>query len=165
VIRRGVTLIETLVVLALIALLASVAVLNAPALRSNAREEAERFAVKASAAQTLALISGAPVRVDFSPTGYGFRTFRDDAWAEIVDPRSLRRRVFRGDVAVTLLSVEAALTEANDARRDGPKGEEHILIDPLGGGGKASAAFADPSGRWIVTLHGSDAPKVARDGG
>lgn len=164
-IRRGVTLIETLVVLALIALLASVAVLSAPALRSNARDEAERFAVKAGAAQTLALVSGAPVQIDFAPTGYGFRAFRDGAWTDIADQRPLRRRVVRGGVAVTLVSFEAALADGNDARDEKQKGEGLILIDPLGGGGKAIAAFADRSGRWIVTLEGSDPPKVVRDGG
>ena len=161
--RRGVTLIETLIVLALIALLASVAVLNAPAIRSGARDDAEVFAARLDAATDLALISGAPVRVELSSAESVFSSFDDGAWRALESPRVLRRRAFHRDVAVTLLSFDAALTDA-----DAPKGERddvrRFLIDPVGGAGATSIAFADSRGRWVVSLDASGKPKVARDG-
>ncbi|MEX0645770.1 MAG: type II secretion system protein, partial [Parvularculaceae bacterium] len=48
--QRGVTLLELLVVMAILALVASIAVLSAPPARGAARDEAERFAARFIAA-------------------------------------------------------------------------------------------------------------------
>lgn len=164
-VRRGVTLIETLVVLALIALLASVAVLSAPSAPSGARDEAERFAARFDAAQAFALASGAPLKVELSSEGYGFFTYRDRAWTEVRGAKSLRRHAVRRTVAVTLASLDAGLaatTSSSDATDESPP---QFLIDPLGGSGEVSVAFADRKGRWVVTADRIGSAKVARDGG
>lgn len=165
--RRGVTLIETLVVLGLVALLASIAVLSAPAARSSARDEAERFAAKLDAAHTLAIATGAPVKVEITGAGYSFSSYRDRAWTEIVAQESLRKRAFRRDVAVTLVSVDAALADAAasspSGSRERDRGARQFLVDPLGGGGETSVEFADGGGRWMVAVDGSGAVKVIRD--
>lgn len=159
--RRGVTLIETLVVLALIGLFASVAVLNAPQVRSGARDEAERFAAKLDVAQTLSLSSGAPVKAELTGDGYRFLVFRDRKWIEPAEARALQPHAFRRDLAVALLSLDAALEDGAQGARD--EKTKPFLIDPLGGGGAVSVAFSDGGERWLVSLDQAGGVKVSRD--
>ncbi len=163
--RRGVTLIETLVVLALIALLASVAVLSAPSAPSGARDEAERFAARFDAAQAFALSSGAPLKVELSADGYGFFAYRDRAWTEVQGAKWLRRHVVRRNVAVTVVSLDAGLAEATSSPGAQTETPPQIIVDPLGGSGEIAVAFADQSGRWVVRADRIGSAKVARDGG
>lgn len=162
--RRGVTLIETLVVLALIALLASIAVLGAPAARSSAREEAERFAARLDRAQAHALATGAPLKVDIAANGYAFSAYRDSAWAELKSPAALARRAFRRDVSVSIVSIDASLADKEPTTGSQQSELSHFIVDPLGGG-ETSVAFADRGGRWIVSADRVGSVKVARDGG
>ncbi|MBY0422046.1 MAG: GspH/FimT family pseudopilin [Parvularculaceae bacterium] len=156
--RRGVTLVEALVVLALIAFAASVAALNAPPPRGKAKEEAERFAARLDAAFSAALVAGAPVRLDVEKDGYAFKLYDGEKWAPPAADARLGARRPKG-VAIAVVSRDPAF--ANEERDDG-KTPTPVLIDPLGGDGVA-VAFAADGGRWIVAMDRQGAVTVKRD--
>lgn len=160
--RRGVTLIETLVVVGLIALFAAVVVLNAPPPRAGARTEAERFAARLDAAFVAATGSGSPLRLDIDRAGYRFSTYADGKWTAAAG--RLAPAAFDRTVAVSVVGGDPATR--NDARRgDGDEKDDSrsVVIDPLGGDAGAFA-FEGGGARWVVTLDALGAVKVARDG-
>lgn len=160
--RRGVTLIETLVVLGLIALFASIVALNAPPPRAPARLEAERFAARLDAAFAAAVASGAPVRLDIDAAGWSFRTFDESGWTEPKGAPALAPQRFGRDVAATVLSVDASSANERAETKDKKDATQSVVIDPLGGDG-ATVAFAGGGARWIVTLDPQGAVTVTRD--
>lgn len=161
--RRGVTLIETLVVLSLIALLAAVAVVNAPPPRSDAREEADRLAARLNAAYTSALASGLPIRLDVSPGGYVFMTYADGKWGAAPTALKLPARSFKGGVAASVTATDPAFLNIAERNKQKPDdGVRTAVIDALAADG-VSVAFSDRAGRWLVTLDRLGAVKVARD--
>lgn len=157
--RPGVTLVEALVVLALIAIAASIAALNAPPPRSEAKEEAERFAARLDVAFSTALAGGAPVRLEVDPSGYAFKIYDGEAWRPPSRDARLEGRRPKG-VVVSVVSRDAAFS--NEKSED--EGDEPIpiLIDPLGGDG-VSVAFSTNGRRWVTTLDRLGAVTVRRD--
>lgn len=78
--RAGLTLVEVLVVLAIIGLVGSVVALNAGIARPSLDAEAERFARAARRAQELAVIHQRQIALRVDAQGYSFQQWRDGAW-------------------------------------------------------------------------------------
>lgn len=78
--EHGFTLVELLIVLTILGLVSATVVLVMPDPRGSLRSEAERFAVRARAAQEFALIEARPVAVRVTPSGYAFERRDDGAW-------------------------------------------------------------------------------------
>lgn len=78
---NGFSLVEMMVVLFVMALLASVVVLMLPGDADRLRRESERFAARVSAARDEAIAGGAPVAVVVSEAGYYFEVRRAGAWS------------------------------------------------------------------------------------
>ena len=83
--ERGFTLIELMIVITLIALIAGAAALALPDPAGGVRNEAERFAARARAAQAEAIVDAAPVSLWVTAGGYGFEERRAGAWVPITD--------------------------------------------------------------------------------
>ena len=79
----GFTLVELMVVLAVMGLLAGAVMLAMPDPRGRLVDEAERFAARAVAARDLAVVEGRPVALRVTPAGYAFDRRADGAWVPI----------------------------------------------------------------------------------
>ncbi|MGE0410176.1 MAG: type II secretion system minor pseudopilin GspH [Amphiplicatus sp.] len=147
--QRGVTLIELLVVMAILALTTMIVVLSAPPVRGPAKDEAERFAARLSAALESAVIAGGPLRLDVTRTGYRFWRFEDGEWAPASAP--LAPRLLAREVALAVESADAAFANEPKARM-AEDDARHILLDATGMAEPFAVDFADARARWRVSL-------------
>lgn len=88
--RNGFTLVELMVVIALMALMAGAVVVSAGAPGSGPSAEATRFASRVAAARDQAIVVGKPMSVWVAPSGYGFEIYQGGVW------QSLSARPFTG---------------------------------------------------------------------
>ena len=81
--RNGFTLVETMIVVAVMALLAGVAVLTFGPVGADPKDAATRFASRVAAARDQAILTGRPISAWVSPSGYGFDQLRDGRWEKL----------------------------------------------------------------------------------
>ena len=84
-VRSGFTLVELLMVVAIIGLAAGAVVLSVPDPRPSVAQDAERFAARLSRARDEAILSNRPVAVETTPAGYAFTVFDGAAWSPLSD--------------------------------------------------------------------------------
>lgn len=114
--RSGVTLVEVLVALSIVAVMASAAVLTVrPGPSETAEEEARKLAARLAFAIDEALSTGTSLRFEPSPEGYRFTRFRADGWREAAIPSLAARTLPRGiafaeDLFVRLIDADATST-------------------------------------------------------
>ena len=77
---RGFTLVELMVVLAVLALAATVVILTIPGSNARVAEEADRLAVRIAALRDLAIVEGRPMALVVSPSGYAFERREAGGW-------------------------------------------------------------------------------------
>lgn len=133
---NGFTLVELMVVLAIMALAATAVVLTIPGEERTVRSEADRLAARIAAARDVAVIEGRSVAVNFAPSGYGFERRVAGEWQPLPG-RAFEQRNWPGDVRFA----------AGDGR-----GAARILFDRVG---------ISPTPQAIV-LTGGDAREVVR---
>jgi general secretion pathway protein H len=83
--EHGFTLIELLVVIVIIGLLSTVVVMTMADPRGRITSDADRFSGRVRAARDAAIISGRPVALWVSGTGYGFDKRENGSWQAISD--------------------------------------------------------------------------------
>ena len=81
----GFTLLELLVVLAIIGMMSAAVVLAIPDPRGSLTSEAERFAARASAAQERAILEARPLALRVTAAGYAFERREQAGWAPLAD--------------------------------------------------------------------------------
>lgn len=164
--ERGLTLLELLVVMAILALLVSVAVFNAPPARSNARDEAERFAARFVAASEDAVLQGSVMRIEMTPGGYTIARYANGEWKADDGAGRFAAHSFASNVAVTLTVEDAALANRRGENRSMKKKDDaqRIILDPLGAAPAFTVAFADGRQRWRVRSNESQTIEVVNDG-
>lgn len=162
---HGLTLLELLVVMAILALLVSVAVVNAPPARSNARDEAERFAARLVAAQEDAVLEGSVMRIEVTPGGYAVARYANGEWKADDGAGRFAAHSFASNVAVTLTVEDAALANRRGDDRAMKKDEpQRIILDPLGVAPAFTIAFVDSRARWLVRSNDDQTIEVLSDG-
>lgn len=87
---NGFTLVELMVVIAVLALASGAVVLTMNGSQDGARDSAARFAGRLAAARDEAIVGARPVQAWVSPSGYGFDQYRSGKW-EPLDGRVLKR--------------------------------------------------------------------------
>lgn len=78
--RNGFTLVELMVVIAIMGLLAGAVVMTAGGPGGGPGDSATRFAGRLAAARDQAILTGEPISAWVSPSGYGFDRFRRGFW-------------------------------------------------------------------------------------
>lgn len=89
--QRGFTLVELMVVLAVLALAATVVVLTIPGSNARVSNEADRLAVRIASLRDLAIVEGRPMAVVVSPSGYAFERHGADGWSALPGRAYARR--------------------------------------------------------------------------
>ena len=130
--EAGLSLVETLVAISVIALVSLAVMLAAPRWPSETQAEAERLAARVDTARERALTTGEVI--GFSPdddaAGYAFLVFRDSAWTALPDDPALQPR--RLPEALSLYREDApAMREGFLDDEDAPPAPE-IWFDPTG---------------------------------
>lgn len=83
--EHGFTLIELMVVIAIIALVSAAVVLTLPGGEAKLRADAERFAGRVAAARDDAILQSRPMAVWVSPSAYGFARRARGQWRPLED--------------------------------------------------------------------------------
>jgi len=81
--KEGFTLVELLMVVAIMGLAAGAVVLSVPDPRPSVAADAERFAARLSRAREEAILSNRPVAVEATAAGYAFSAFDGAAWSPL----------------------------------------------------------------------------------
>ena len=153
--QQGLTLVELLVTLLIVALSASVIVLNAPTPPGKEREAAEQFAAKLGIASQLSITSSTLIGLEVTETGYAFYDYRSGEWEPAGD-RQLRPGEFSADVAVdieiadSVMKNKVAEIEEEGGEEDTP--HPSVFFSPTGEVTPLSATFATRRGARIVEL-------------
>ncbi|MGQ2932889.1 MAG: GspH/FimT family pseudopilin [Sphingopyxis sp.] len=134
--QGGFTLVELMIVLAIMALAATAVVLTIPGEERTVRSEADRLAARLAAARDVAVIEGRSVAVNFAPSGYGFERRISGEWQPLPG-RAFEQRNWPGDVRF--------------AASDG-QGAARILFDRVG---------ISPTPQAVV-LTGGEAREIVR---
>lgn len=98
--ENGFTLIELMIVLAIMGLVAAGVIVAMPDSRGRLSGEAERFAARTAAARDLAILEGRPVAVRVTARGYAFDRRQAGEWAPIPDSEFRSQPWSRGTAAL-----------------------------------------------------------------
>lgn len=120
--QRGMTLIEIMVVVFIIGLSAGVVVMTLPPPKSGAAQAAERFSSTLTLAQERAIMTGFPVGLHFTETGYTVLSWTQGRWRPDRRPTVLDRG----------LEIDIRSELAWPTGQQPPEDWPHIVFDPTG---------------------------------
>ncbi len=141
----GFTLVELMVVLAIIGLVSGAVVLAMPDPRGDLRADAERFAARAHAAQDKAVIDARDIALLVSSEGYGFERRERGVWTLITEKPFDQRRWTKGATALV-----------------GDAGQARSLFDPTGLVEPLDVTLVRDSSRVTVRIEADGTVHVAK---
>lgn len=102
--QAGFTLVELMVVLAIMGLAAAAVILTLPSQDQILRQEADRLAVRLAAARDLAVVEGRGTAAVISPSGYGFEQQVRGEW-QMLQGRAFVQHDWPRDIRVTVDNI------------------------------------------------------------
>lgn len=149
--------------MAILALAATIVIVNAPPARSAPRDAAGEFAQMLRGAVDDAIITGRVLRLEIEPAGWRLVRFADGAWVNDAasDEDKLRGTLISVDLNDPAQSNLQALTGEREARtdRDAPV---IIPIDPFGGAMEFEIVFQEGRDRWAVRQNANGVIEMVR---
>ncbi|WP_235562542.1 GspH/FimT family pseudopilin [Brevundimonas sp. Root1423] len=139
--RAGFTLVELLMVVAILGLAAGAVVLAVPDPRPAVGAEAERFAARLSRAREEAVLSNRPIAVEVTPTGYAFTVFDGRVWSALSD----------GPFGPEVWQAETAV---------GPEEGARFVFDPTGVAEPVVLTLAREGKRRTVSVDGAGEVRI-----
>lgn len=133
--ETGFTLVELMVVVAIIGVLSAAVVVNLPDPRGDLRVEAERLAARAAAARDSAIVEAKSTALTLGPTGYGFSRRERGTWVPITQKPLGQQPWGEGTAALT-----------------GPGQQARIVFDPTGLADPATVTLARDAMRISVVV-------------
>lgn len=124
---NGFTLVELMVVLAIMALAATAVVLTMPGEERTVRSEADRLAARLAAARDVAVIEGRSVAVNFAPSGYGFERRMAGEWQPLPG-RAFEQRNWPGDLRFAAGNGQGAARILFDRVGTSPTPQAVVLV-------------------------------------
>ncbi|MCB2098659.1 MAG: GspH/FimT family pseudopilin [Parvularculaceae bacterium] len=169
--QRGLTLVELLVVIVIIALAASVVMLNAPPSRPDVRDDAERFAARLMLAFDEAVAADRVLRLDFDAAGYEFAQLDEGDWKPVDDIAALARHAFHRRTSALIEVEDAANANAfalgddvdQENEEETDDGLSTIILDPLGAQIPFRVKFSSADGVWTVVVDETAKVSVTND--
>lgn len=161
--QRGVTLVELLVVMVILALAATIVIINAPPSRSAPREAAGDFAQAFRAAIDEAVISGRVFRMEIEPARWRLMRLDDGEWVEDAGgDGELDDILLRIDVEEAAKSNREAITGARPERRD-RDAPVIVPVDPFGATPAFDLSFQRGREVWTFTHRANGDVELARE--
>lgn len=145
--RRGFTLVETLVVLVIMGLLTATVVISWPA-GDTLRKDASALAARATLASQASVMAGVAMGLDVTTAGYAFYRLTDGVWREVEDERALRRQLWRPGVAPLVRREGFGTT---DRRAASAARTPTVVFDPTGLMPLFSITLSEGGARIVVT--------------
>lgn len=168
--QRGLTLVELLVVIVILALASTVVLLTAPPSRPPVREDAERFAARMQIALDAAIMSGDALRLSVDGKGYVFEVLRRGEWTPAEGAKILSRSDFDSRTTALLEMSDASFNNARalgveeaDRTEEEEEAVRLIALDPLGAQPAFSMRFSSGDGVWTVTVDEAAEVSVKED--
>ncbi len=161
--QRGVSLVEILVVLMIAAMVAGVVVMSMPPLRSEARDESERFAARLSRAADEAVTGGEMLGLKVAEDGYSFYRYERGEWKSL-DSDFKTAGTFPPDLAVELTFDDAAKkNQESETEKDTEETPlPGVMFAPTGETTPFEIAFQEARARVSVVLDGAGKVEVRR---
>ncbi|MEM8772953.1 MAG: prepilin-type N-terminal cleavage/methylation domain-containing protein [Pseudomonadota bacterium] len=167
--QSGLTLIELLVVMTILALAATIVIMNAPPARDPMRAVATSFANDVRAAIDDAVISGAGVRFEFEPSAYYIARFQDGEWKRVAQTtnNAAQKAISEGDLLIRIEIDDPAKSNAaglsgGTAPRQKKSEPTIVPIDPYGDMPSFTATFQRGRSVWSVRRAGNARIEVRR---
>lgn len=132
--RNGFTLVELMVVIAVMGLLAGAVVMTAGMPGGGPADSAARFAGRLAAARDQAILTGQPISAWVTSSGYGFDRFREGHWERMTG------RPFDGD----------NWKHGTDVAVGEPAGRLRVRFDSLGMADQPLALQLSSGGRTAI---------------
>lgn len=138
----GVSLVEVLTALAVIAMMAGMVVVMAPGPERQARSLAERVAARAIAASEESVLTNRPIALVVNDAGYGFERFEEGGWRPLDPASPFGFRAWPDDVRATSAGA--------------------VRFEPTGGASPGVVTIAARASAWRVSVDEGGRAHVAR---